>query len=330
MKGLTKYYALVAVLDALVSARLHHRHDRHSGASPAVQRRALGDDKSGIEFIFEEHSEDGINRINNDEAIKGLDNGTYVVVTSDETPSTTTRTETPDAVHEPTEPPLEEPPQHVKEQTQEVDEQTQKEQTQTQKEQTQTQKEQTQKKQTQKVDEQTQQEQTQPVNEQTQPVNEQTQQPQPQPKEQHASITFWTLDDVQRTIYFVGNPGASEMAPVVVDRQENKTVKFAYNWEGNFYAIQYGWANKPGMLGEVQFAGWLNKTYFDVSAIVNGTDINNVKQMWPMIGQRPMSGCEKFPCDNCYRLPDDRQTKVTDENHLMTTLGSGSPGINFD
>ncbi|KAM4056251.1 DNase1 protein [Hirsutella rhossiliensis] len=146
---------------------------------------------------------------------------------------------------------------------------------------------------------------------------------------QAASVTFWTLDDAQRTVYFVGNPGSPQMPPVTVGHEENKTVDFVNNWAGNFYAIPEGGDNKAGMLGEVQFSGWLGKTYFDVSAIVNGTDHNNVKQMWPTSSKTPMSGCEVFPCNNCYWLSDDVQTKVTDETDLMTTLGSGSTGMAF-
>lgn len=146
---------------------------------------------------------------------------------------------------------------------------------------------------------------------------------------QAATITFWTLDDAQRTVYFVGNPGSSQMPPTVVNSQRQRTVVFPDNWAGNFYAILDGHSNKPGMLGEVQFSGWRGKTYFDVSAIVDGADHNNVKQMWPTRSQWPMSGCEVFPCNNCYWLPDDVQTKVTDEKHLTTSLGWGSTGINF-
>ncbi|KJZ75020.1 hypothetical protein HIM_05506 [Hirsutella minnesotensis 3608] len=146
---------------------------------------------------------------------------------------------------------------------------------------------------------------------------------------QAASVTFWTLDNAQRTIYFVPNPGSPDMSPQVVGNHENTTVNFADNWVGNFYAVPDGQDNKPGMLGEVQFSGWLGKTYFDVSAIVDGNDHNNVKQMWPKNGQKPMSGCEVFPCNNCYWLSDDHQTKVTDETDLMTTLGSGTTGLAF-
>ncbi|PFH60732.1 hypothetical protein XA68_10440 [Ophiocordyceps unilateralis] len=146
---------------------------------------------------------------------------------------------------------------------------------------------------------------------------------------QAASVTFWTLDQAQRTIYFTPNPGSAQMSPLTVGHLQNTTAKFPSNWAGNFYAVQSDGENKPGMLGEVQFSGWLGRTYFDVSAIVDGTDHSNVKQMWPKLSRSPMSGCEVFPCNNCYWLPDDIQTKVTEENDLMATLGSGSTGIVF-
>jgi len=66
-----------------------------------------------------------------------------------------------------------------------------------------------------------------------------------------------------------------------------------------------------------------------VSAIVDANDHGNVKQMWPKSSQSPMSGCVVFPCNNAYYLPDDVQTKVTTERHLISTLGSGSTGISF-
>ncbi|RCI16463.1 hypothetical protein L249_2089 [Ophiocordyceps polyrhachis-furcata BCC 54312] len=144
-----------------------------------------------------------------------------------------------------------------------------------------------------------------------------------------ATITFWTLDSVQRTIYFTQNPGSAQMVPMTVTPFRNTTMSFPDGWAGNFYAVANGEYNRPGMLGEVQFSGWLGKTYFDVSAIVDGTDQHNVKQMWPRMAQTPMSGCEVFPCNNCYWLPDDIQTKVTDETDLMATLGTGSTGIAF-
>jgi len=144
-----------------------------------------------------------------------------------------------------------------------------------------------------------------------------------------ASITFWTLDDVQRTIYFTSNENSHIMDPVTVSNAEQTTVQFPDEYVGNFYAVADGQENKPGMLGEVKFSGWGGSTYFDVSAIIDPNDKTNVKQMYPADSQSPMSGCEVFPCNNAYYLPDDIQTKVTEENHLITTLGEGSTGLSF-
>jgi hypothetical protein len=144
-----------------------------------------------------------------------------------------------------------------------------------------------------------------------------------------ASVTFWTLDDVERTIYFTPNPESAQLEPVTVSSAEQKKVDFPDAWVGNYYAVPTGHDNVPGMLGEVQFDGWNGLTYFDVSAIVHPGDHDNVKQMWPVNSKSPMSGCEVFPCNNAYYLPDDIQTKVTSEVDLIQTLGSGSTGMSF-
>lgn len=146
---------------------------------------------------------------------------------------------------------------------------------------------------------------------------------------QAGSVTFWTLDDIQRTIHFTPSPGSPEMPSVTVSNKENTTVDFADQYIGNFYAVQEGKENNPGMLGEVNFGAFGGMTFFDVSAIVDPNDHNNVKQMWPKDEMTPMSGCEVFPCDNAYWVWDDVQTKVTHATELMTTLGSGSTGLNF-
>ncbi|KAF5545208.1 DNase1 [Fusarium phyllophilum] len=139
-----------------------------------------------------------------------------------------------------------------------------------------------------------------------------------------ASVTFVTLDDKERTIIFTPDPGYEGPESVTVSSAKEVTVDFPDKYIGNFYAVQKGKADTPGMLGEVTFGGWNGKTYFDVSAIVDPNDKDNVKQMWPKSAATPMSGCETFPCDNCYWLPDDVQTKVTDEVDLITTLGDGA------
>ncbi|TFB03853.1 hypothetical protein CCMA1212_003833 [Trichoderma ghanense] len=144
-----------------------------------------------------------------------------------------------------------------------------------------------------------------------------------------ASITFWTLDNAQRTIYFTSNPGNSNIDSVKVDGDKNSTVTFPDTWQGNFYAVKEGSANVPGMLGEVNFGSWHGLTYFDVSAIVDPNDKDNVKQMFPAKSLEPMSGCVNFPCNNAYYLPDDIQTKATQEQELVCTLGGGSIGHTF-
>lgn len=146
---------------------------------------------------------------------------------------------------------------------------------------------------------------------------------------QAASVTFWTLDDVTRTVYFTASPGSPDIQPVTVSKAENTTVEFPDVYRGNFYAVKNGEENKPGMLGEVAFGGFSGLTFFDVSAIVRPDDHDNVKQMWPVDGLSPMSGCEFFPCNNAYWVWDDVQTKATQSNKLMTTLGSGSTGLSF-
>lgn len=145
-----------------------------------------------------------------------------------------------------------------------------------------------------------------------------------------ATVTFWTLDDAQRTIYFTPSAGYAATAPVVVNNKENTTVEFPNQYIGNYYAVIDGELNVPGMLGELTFGGWEGKTYFDVSAIVSPHDKNNVKQMWPAVAKTPMSGCEEFPCDNCYWLSGDVQTKVTPEIDLVSTLGQGFTGYSFE
>lgn len=144
-----------------------------------------------------------------------------------------------------------------------------------------------------------------------------------------ASVSFWTLDGVTRTVSFTPNAGYEQLPSVTVNNKENKTVTFPDNWIGNYWAVEEGQANTPGMLGEVNFNGWIGLTYFDVSAIVAPNDHNNVKQMWPKQSRWPMSGCEVWPCDNAYWHPDDVQTKTTKETDLITTLGQGSTGITF-
>ena len=138
------------------------------------------------------------------------------------------------------------------------------------------------------------------------------------------SVTFQSLDNIGRTIYFTPNAGLAQISPVKVQGGASLQVTFPQGWIGNFYSVSDGAPNVPGMLGEVAFNGWNGITFFDVSAIVNPNDHSGVKQLWPAGGASPVSGCEVFPCNNAYYLADDVQTKTTTETDLICTLGNGN------
>lgn len=136
------------------------------------------------------------------------------------------------------------------------------------------------------------------------------------------TITFQSQDNVGRTVYVTANAGLAAIAPVYVAAGASVDVNFVEGWIGNAYAVQDGQPNVPGMLAEVNFNSWGGLTFFDVSAIVNPNDKDNVKEMYPADApQTPTSGCTVFPCNNCYYAPDDIQTKSTSQTHLIVTLG---------
>ncbi|GKT49209.1 uncharacterized protein ColSpa_09390 [Colletotrichum spaethianum] len=136
------------------------------------------------------------------------------------------------------------------------------------------------------------------------------------------TVTFQSLDDVTRIVHFTPNSGLASVDSVEIPGNSNVTVEIPNAWIGNWYSVSEGEENIAGMLGEVAFNGWNGLTYFDVSAIVNPNDHNGVKKMWPANGALPISGCDFFPCNNAYYLPDDVQTKVTSETDLVCTLGN--------
>lgn len=137
-------------------------------------------------------------------------------------------------------------------------------------------------------------------------------------------ITFMSMDETDRTVYFTPNSGLASVESTDVPAGQNVTVTIPDSWIGNYYAVTSGSENSPGMLGEVNFNSWGGLTYFDVSAIVNENDHTGVYMMYPADTESPVSGCTTFLCDTLYRLPDDIQTKATTSTHLVTTLGAGN------
>lgn len=82
----------------------------------------------------------------------------------------------------------------------------------------------------------------------------------------------------------------------------------------------------------VTFQGWNDLTYFDVSAIVNPSDHDGVKQMYPATEleakvKAAISGCLVFPCATAYYLPDDIQTVTTKETDIIVTLGNSAADV---
>jgi len=141
------------------------------------------------------------------------------------------------------------------------------------------------------------------------------------------TVTFVSLDNTARKVVFTPSDGNAAVDSIEVAGGATQTVTFPTGWIGNWFSVSEGASNIDGMLGEVTFQGWNDITYFDVSAIVVPSDHDGVHQMWPASQNSDatktlMSGCDVFPCNTAYYLPDDLQTVTTTETDLYCTLGS--------
>lgn len=133
------------------------------------------------------------------------------------------------------------------------------------------------------------------------------------------SITFVNQDATARTIVFTGN---SEIPDLQLAPSATQVQEMPYGWTGNWFSVSEGAENVPGMLGEVAFDAWDGIHFFDVSAIVNPTDNDGVKEIFPKNSNTPLSGCQSFPCDNCYNQPDDIATLSTNDPDLVCLVGT--------
>ncbi|KAL7625371.1 hypothetical protein AAE478_004588 [Parahypoxylon ruwenzoriense] len=146
------------------------------------------------------------------------------------------------------------------------------------------------------------------------------------------SMTFLNQDETTRRIVFTPSAGNAPIEPITIPGNNQAKVEFPPSWIGNAYSISDGAPDVPGMLAEVTFQGWNDLTYFDVSAIVNPSDHNGVKQMYPAAemetkDKATVSGCLIFPCATAYYLPDDIQTVTTKETDLVVTLGNSASDL---
>ncbi|KAI1191929.1 hypothetical protein F5B17DRAFT_123570 [Nemania serpens] len=141
------------------------------------------------------------------------------------------------------------------------------------------------------------------------------------------SITFVNQDATQRTVVFTPSAGLQEIESIVIPGFDEAKVDFPQSWIGNAYSVSAGAPDVPGMLAEVTFQGWNGLTYFDVSAIVNPTDHDGVKELYPASQKTAkqkvaISGCAVFPCPTAYYHPDDIQTVTSTEEDFICTLGN--------
>lgn len=144
------------------------------------------------------------------------------------------------------------------------------------------------------------------------------------------TVTFQNLDAVAKTIYFTGNENMKPVgsSSITLAPHGKTTWTAGQGWIGNFYSVNAGAANIPGMLGEVNFAD-ANVVWYDVSAIVDPNDNAGVKKLWAGNGD-PVSGCDSYKsrCNNAYNLPDDIQTKSTRQTrNLFCSVGNGVSSV---
>jgi hypothetical protein len=136
------------------------------------------------------------------------------------------------------------------------------------------------------------------------------------------SVHFVNQDSTNRTIHFTAQSGLETIPDLKIAGLKTANQTFPTGWIGNFYSVSEGATDVPGMLGELRFNGYAGVTFFDVSAIVNPDDVNGVKEIFPLNSNIPVSGCQTFPCDNCYNSPDDVATQATDSSALVALIGN--------
>jgi len=136
------------------------------------------------------------------------------------------------------------------------------------------------------------------------------------------SVHIVNQDSTTRTIHFTAQDGVGSIDDLEVPGLGTVNQTFPSGWIGNFYSVSEGATNVPGMLAEFRFDGYAGATFYDVSAIVNPDDKNGVKMIFPLDSNVPVSGCQTFPCENCYNLPDDVATQSSDSSDFVVLIGN--------
>jgi len=147
------------------------------------------------------------------------------------------------------------------------------------------------------------------------------------------TVQFVNQDDTTRNVVFTSQAdlNMAQIPTLVLNGSGSANQTFPTGWIGNFYSYNEDSENVPGMLGEVRFDGWNGLVFFDVSAIVNATDSEGVKMMYPLGANlkslsTATSGCNTnvagVKCLNQYNAWDDVATQATHSSNLVCLLGN--------
>jgi len=146
------------------------------------------------------------------------------------------------------------------------------------------------------------------------------------------TVQFLNQDDKTRSVIFTAQAdlGLELIPDLVIPGYGNASQTFPNGFIGNFYSVNNGSENVPGMLGEVAFNAWDELAFFDVSSIVNDTDHEGVKMLYPSgmnpeDSSTPTSGCNTLgltKCLNQYNAWDDVATQATKSSSLVCLLGN--------
>lgn len=143
------------------------------------------------------------------------------------------------------------------------------------------------------------------------------------------TVDFVNQDNTIRHIVFTSqeDTGAAKIPDLIVPGLGTVSQTFPTGWIGNWFSYNDGQFHELGMLGEVRFDGWNGIVFFDVSAIVNSTDTEGVKMLYPKglspsFSSTPVSGCQTEVCTNRYNNWDDVATKATTITDLVCLLGN--------
>lgn len=134
-----------------------------------------------------------------------------------------------------------------------------------------------------------------------------------------------------KNIVFTANLGLAAIEPLALPAGGSANQSIPDGWIGNFYSYNEGAENVPGMLGEVRFGGFAGATYYDVSSIVNPSDNDGIKILYPfssglklkeLASSALVSGCQTSGCTNQYNAPDDVATLSTSTTSLTCLVGN--------